>query len=103
MSETNEASVQSVVRRWDRITDQYWVYRNELARPVVGLRFETQSVSDGRYPWDKQNYIVGAWNAWIKGENGPEHLFWPEDTPLEEMQRIIEQMDAAFPYDEPQR
>ena len=96
MSESNKAAVQSVVHRWDRITDKYWVYRGDLARPIVGLRFETQDVSDGRYPWDKQNYVVGAWNAWIKGDDGPTHLFWPAETPLEEMQLTIEQMDRRI-------
>lgn len=95
-TDVNEASVESVVHRWDRVTDNYWVYRGDLARPIVGLRFETQGVSDGRYPCDKQNYVVGAWNAWIKGDDGPTHLFWPADTPLQEMQRTIEQMDRRI-------
>lgn len=77
--------MQTISGYWDCVSENHWVYCGEDSGPLVGLRFESQSVHDKRSEADKRNYVVGAWNSWVRGKTGSEHLFWPENMPVEVM------------------
>lgn len=81
---------------WEEHKPRHWIYRDVVRGPLVALSFETSERSRQRYDFDVQNYVVGAWNSWVKVQDGSNHLFWPEDTPIDEMKRIIEGMDIRI-------
>lgn len=77
-----------IKREWDRISATYFIYRED-DEPLFGFRFETQDLNNHRYAWDRDNYTVGMWNAWVRIWGGTEHMTWPEGTSVEEIKEAI--------------